>query len=120
MFVLFLFLLGNYLQSSFKLTNKGVHAKINRTEAVKTVFHIYMACVDLLGYLDRQKLNNKPSLHKATMDEIEAFGEVSRTIAKEIIKCRVKNGKLTKKALSQIPGVGEKTIKKLLQNMTID
>jgi DNA uptake protein ComE-like DNA-binding protein len=113
-------LLGNYLQSSFKLTNKGVHAKITRTEAVKTVFHIYLACVDLLGYLDKQKLNIKPSLQEATMDEIEAFGEVSRNIAKEIIKCRAKNGKLTEKTLSQIPGVGEKTIKKLLLNMTID
>ncbi|MBW8323420.1 MAG: hypothetical protein K0M50_01515 [Prolixibacteraceae bacterium] len=113
-------LLGNYLQSSYKLTNKGVHAKITRIEAVKTVFHIYMTCVDLLGYLDRQKLNNKPSLHLATMDEIEAFGEVSRSIAKEIIKCRVKNGKLTVKTLSEIPGVGKMTIEKLLKNMTID
>jgi DNA uptake protein ComE-like DNA-binding protein len=113
-------LLGGYLQSGYRLTNKGVHAKINRIEAVKTVFHIYMTCVDLLGYLDRKKINNKPSLLVATMDEIEAFGEVSRNIAKEIVKCRVKNGKLTEKIISKIPGVGEKTIKKLLKNMTID
>lgn len=113
-------LLGSYIQSSFKLTNKGVHSKINRIEAVKTVFHIYMACVDLLAYLDRQELNNKSKLQEATMDEIEAFGEVSRNIAKEIIKCRAKNGKLTEKSLSKIPGIGEKTLNKLLQNMDIN
>ncbi|WP_299583338.1 hypothetical protein [uncultured Sunxiuqinia sp.] len=113
-------LLGSYIQSSFKITNKGVHTKINRTEAVKTVFHIYMACADLLGYLNKQQYDTKPNLNEASMDEIEAFGEVSRKIAKEIIKCRVKEGKLTKKLIAQIPGVGEKTIKKLLENMTID
>tara|TARA_R110002124_G_scaffold110773_3_gene264297 strand:+ start:371 stop:610 length:240 start_codon:yes stop_codon:yes gene_type:complete len=79
-----------------------------------------MTCVDLLGYLDRKKINSRPSLLEATMDEIEAFGEVSRNIAKEIIKCRVKNGKLTEKIISKIPGVGEKTLKKLLKNMSID
>ncbi|QGY47847.1 helix-hairpin-helix domain-containing protein [Maribellus comscasis] len=113
-------LLGNYIQSNFKITNKGVHTKINRIEAVKTVFHIYMACVDLLGYLDKGHRNNKPNLNVASMDEIEAFGGVSRNIAKEIIKCRVKEGKLTEKLITQIPGIGEKTIKKLLENMTID
>jgi DNA uptake protein ComE-like DNA-binding protein len=114
-------LLGQYLQSGFRLSNKGVHTKLTRIEALKSVLHIYMACADLLGFLDIKAFQNKnPSLISATIDEIEAFGGVTREIAKEIIKLRVKHGKLTKELISKIPGVGEKTLNKLLKNMTLE
>ena len=44
-------LLGIYIQSNHKLTNKGVHTDVTKLEAVKTVFHIYLMLADLLDLL---------------------------------------------------------------------
>ena len=40
--------LGSWLDKVNKLTNKGVHAGLNRIEAVKSVFHTYLVVADLL------------------------------------------------------------------------
>ena len=113
--------LGAYLQSLYKITNKGVHSNLNRFESIKTVMHIYLLCADLLKYLDKDKfINKKPNIHSATLDELEVVGEISRKIAKEIIKLRVTNNKITEDLLKTIPGLGEKTLKKLLDNLSIE
>jgi DNA uptake protein ComE-like DNA-binding protein len=113
-------LLGLYLQSTFKLANKGVHSNLTRLEAIKTVMHIYLVCADLLDYLDKEKfIEKKPTIYSATLDEIEIVGGVSRKIGKEIIKLRVRKSKLTEDDLKQIPGLGIKTLKKLLDNISI-
>lgn len=114
-------LLGLYLQSIYKLSNKGVHTKITRLEAIKTVMHIYMVCADLLKYLNKEKFfDKKPNVYDASMDELEVIGNVSRTIAKEIIKLRVKKNILTKEDIKKIPGVGDKTLIKFLNNISLE
>jgi DNA uptake protein ComE-like DNA-binding protein len=113
-------ILGLYLQSTFKLSNKGVHTNLTRIEAIKTVMHIYLLCADLLNYLDKNKfIDKKPTIYSATLDEIEVVGNVSRKIAKEIIKLRVKKSTITEDDLKEIPGLGIKTLKKLLENITL-
>ncbi|KQC32662.1 DNA uptake protein [Nonlabens sp. YIK11] len=113
--------LGLYLQSTFKLTNKGVHSSLTRVEAIKTVMHIYLVCADLLDFLDKDKfLDKKPSIYSATLDEIVVVGNVSKNIAKEIIKLRVKKNKITEDDLKEIPGLGVKTLKRLLENITLE
>ncbi|GAB1856294.1 hypothetical protein MHTCC0001_11290 [Flavobacteriaceae bacterium MHTCC 0001] len=114
-------LLGAYLQSTYKLSNKGVHSNLTRIEAIKTVMHIYLVCADLLEYLDKEKfIEKKPTIYSATLDEIEIVGGVSRKIGKEIIKLRVKKTKLTEDDLKQIPGLGIKTLKNLLDNISLE
>lgn len=114
-------LLGLYLQSTFKLSNKGVHTNLTRIEAIKTVMHIYLVCADLLDYLDKDKfLDKKPSMYSATLDEIEIVGNVSRKIAKEIIKLRVRKSNITEDDLKEIPGLGIKTLKNLIENITLE
>ena len=113
--------LGLYLQSTFKLTNKGVHSSLTRVEAIKTVMHIYLVCADLLDFLDKDKfLDKKPSIYSATLDEIVVVGNVSKSIAKEIIKLRVKKTRVTEDDLKEIPGLGVKTLKRLLENITLE
>lgn len=107
-------ILGIYIQSNHKLTNKGVHTDVTKIEAVKTVFHIYLMLADLLAYLDRSEAKKEiaPNINTASLDEIESFLGVSRKIAKDIVKTRVKNGFITLQALQEISGVGKKTVSK--------
>jgi DNA uptake protein ComE-like DNA-binding protein len=107
-------LLGTYLENIHKLTNKGVHATLTKLEAVKTVFHTYLMLADILGYLKpAEAKKEKPlNIHAATLDELESVLGVSRTIAKEIVKLRVKDSTLTPKMLGQIRGIGPKTVAK--------
>lgn len=111
--------LGKYIESTNKLTNKGVHSELNKVEAIKTVFHVYLMLADLLGYLEvdlGQLKSKKISINSATMDEIEALLNVKRSLAKEIIKQRVHNGQLTEKILSEVPGIGPKLLTKIKEN----
>jgi hypothetical protein len=114
--------LGNYLDSIHKVTNKGVHSDITQIESVKTIFHLYLLFADLLDCLnlDIQKpTNGKIDINKASIDELEALGKLKRTTAKEVIKNRVENGKLTDKLLMAIPGIGPKTLKTLKEYFQI-
>jgi hypothetical protein len=43
--------LGIYLERIHKLSNKGVHSDLLQTEAIKAVFHTYLAVADILDYL---------------------------------------------------------------------
>jgi competence ComEA-like helix-hairpin-helix protein len=114
--------LGSYLQKTHKLTNKGVHTSITKTEAVKTVFHTYLLIADLLGYLDKRfvKKDTKINIHKATLDEIESILGVNRKIAKEIIKLRVEHGTLTPELLGNVQGIGSKTVAKAVELFSFD
>ncbi|WP_169759212.1 ComEA family DNA-binding protein, partial [Escherichia coli] len=94
-----------------KLTNKGVHAELDRIEAVKSVFHTYLVVADLLEYMSNTKTSvSKPDINKATLDELEALLNINRTIAKEIVKARVREGKLDLDILKNIKGIGAKTL----------
>ncbi|PEQ53055.1 DNA uptake protein [Bacillus cereus] len=105
-------ILGVYLQRIHKLSNKGVHAGLEREEAVKTVFHTYLMVADILKYLDPSYPTKKEQLniHKASLDELESLLGVPRSIAKEIVKVRVREGEITPEILGKIKGVGSKTI----------
>ncbi|MCU5515266.1 helix-hairpin-helix domain-containing protein [Bacillus wiedmannii] len=105
-------ILGGYLQRIHKLSNKGVHAELEREEAVKTVFHTYLMVADILKYLDPSYSTKEEQLniHKASLDELESLLGVPRSIAKEIVKVRVREGELTPEILGKIKGVGSKTL----------
>jgi DNA uptake protein ComE-like DNA-binding protein len=110
--------IGNYVVGTYKLTNKGVHAEIDRLEAIKTVFHTYLLTVDLLNYLKKDIKNSKEklSIQTATIDEIEILLEVSRNIAKEIVKCRMQSGgNINIAILKTIKGIGKKTLDKAIE-----
>ncbi len=114
--------LGNYLESIHKVTNKGVHSDITQIESVKTIFHLYLLFADLLDYLNleiQRPTSGKIDINKASIDELEALGKLKRITAKEVIKNRVKNGKLSDKLLLAIPGVGPKTLKTLKEHFQI-
>lgn len=103
--------LGSWLDKVNKLTNKGVHAELDRIEAVKSVFHTYLVVADLLEYMSNIKNSvSKPDINKATLDELEALLNINRTIAKEIVKARVREGKLDLDILKSIKGIGAKTL----------
>lgn len=106
--------LGSWLQNTYKLSNKGVHAELDRLEAVKAVFHTYLILADILTYFSQpQKASNELTLETATLDELEAVLDISRVIAKEIVKLRVQQGTISLEDLSQIKGVGKKTLDKI-------
>lgn len=108
--------LGSWLQKTHKLTNKGVHAEVDRLEAVKVVLHIYLMVGDILKYLNvevnNQSLSKVINIHTATLDELQSFLDINKSQAKDIVKLRVNNGKLTPKDLLKIKGIGKKTIEK--------
>lgn len=106
--------LGSWLQRIHKVSNKGVHADLDRLEAIKAVLHTYLMVGDILSYLNKGP-NIPPkiiNIHAATLDELQSFLDVSKNQAKEIIKLRVQKGKLTPKDLLDIKGIGKKTIEK--------
>lgn len=113
--------LGSWLEKINKLANKGVHAELGQLEATKAVFHTYLVIADILEYLGESSMpTGKPDINTATIDELEALLGVSRNIAKEIFKYRVKEGKLDSETLSTINGVGFKTLQKAKEEFTID
>lgn len=73
---------------------------------------INLILADLLDYLSPSSTikATKPYIATATLDEIEAFLNVKRDIAKEIIKVRVKNSGLTVEQLAEVKGIGPKTL----------
>ena len=105
--------LGSWLEKTNKIAHKGVHADVDRLEAVKAVFHTYLVVADILGYAEKKAVSSqKRSINEASIDELEALLEVSRTTAKEIFKARVRDGALTKGVLAKIKGVGPKTVER--------
>jgi len=107
--------LGAYLQRIHKLSSKGVHASLTRIEAIKAVFHLYLAIADILDYLEQEPLADKPNIHTASIDEIRTVLGVSHSIAKEIVKLRATQGKITEQSVISIRGVGPKTLEKAKQ-----
>lgn len=105
--------LGSWLQKNYTTTCKGVHSEVTQLEATKFVFHMYLLLVDLLEYLDDSVITtDKISINNASLDEIESLLNINRNTAKEMIKARVNYGGLTLKQLSNVAGVGAKTIEK--------
>ncbi len=106
--------LGSWLDKINKLTNKGVHAELDRIEAVKSVFHTYLVVADLLEYMENAKVSiAKPDINTASLDELEALLNINRTVAKEIIKARVREGQLDLGILGNIKGIGAKTLENI-------
>jgi hypothetical protein len=113
--------LGSWLEKINKLANKGVHAELGQLEATKAVFHTYLVIADILEHLGEESAQSgKPDINTATIDELEALLSVSRNIAKEIFKYRVKEGYLDSDSLATISGVGSKTVQKAKEEFTID
>ncbi|WP_187358866.1 ComEA family DNA-binding protein [Pseudoduganella aquatica] len=107
--------LGAWMEKTNKIANKGVHAEVGQLEAVKAVFHTYLVVADILEYTsEAPNKSSKPNINNATMDELEALLNISRSTAKEIVKARVAHGKLDAEVLKKVPGVGAKTIEKAL------
>jgi hypothetical protein len=108
--------LGAWLEKTNKITNKGVHSEVKQLEAVKAVFHTYLVVADLLDYLIiSPDLKSRADINAASIDEIEALLDVSRTTARAIIKARIQNGKLDKALLSKVSGIGPKTLAKAIE-----
>lgn len=106
-------LIGLNIQNLYKGTNKGVHAEVNEVQSVLFIFQIYIMLGYLLDYLNMpNKKEEKININNATLDELESTLEISRTIAKKIVKVRVIDGGITELNLKGINGVGAKTIKK--------
>lgn len=107
--------LGQYLQSIYKLTNKGVHSSLTKIEATKAVFHTYLMAADILEFIqkDISFKNKKPNINAISIDELEAVLNINRSIAKEIVKLRVLNGKVNIEMIKSIKGVGPSTIDKV-------
>lgn len=103
-------LLGSWLQKSYALTCKGVHSDVSQLETTKTVFHIYLLLADILEFIQPNSRQEKISINQASLDELEAVLGISRKIAKEIIKARVKLGSLSEKDFSEIEGIGSKVL----------
>lgn len=107
--------LGSWMEKTNKIANKGVHAELGQLEAVKSVFHVYLVLADILEYLNAEpKKRGKININEASMDELEAALDVSRTVAKAIFKARMSNGTLDLAILKKVPGVGQKTVEKAL------
>lgn len=112
--------LGSWLDKVNRLTNKGVHAELDRIEAVKSVFHTYLVVADLLGYISNTKGPvSKPDINKATLDELEALLNINRTTAKEIVKARILDGKLDLDSLKKIKGIGAKKLESIKEIFVI-
>ncbi|WP_375560364.1 ComEA family DNA-binding protein [Bernardetia sp. OM2101] len=112
--------LGKYLESIHKLSNKGVHAKLAKLEAIKTVFHLYLVFADLLDYLDFEVISSdKIDINKASIDELEVLGNINRNIAKEIFKTRITIGNLNEEILLSVKGMGKKTLESLKENFQV-
>jgi len=114
-------LLGSWMEKTNKLTQKGVHASVTQIEATKTVFHTYLVIADILDYLDKDtNKKEKPDINTASLDDIEVLLDVNRSIAKEIYKIRVQEGYIDIDILSNINGVGKKTLEKAQSIFEID
>lgn len=106
-------LLGSWMGKTNKLTNKGVHTSVTQIEATKTVFHTYLVIADILDYLSRDTSEDeKLDINTASLDELEVLLDVNRTVAKEIYKIRVQEGYIDIDLLSNIQGIGKKTLEK--------
>ncbi|HHQ6578158.1 TPA: ComEA family DNA-binding protein [Serratia fonticola] len=106
--------LGTWLQKTYRLTNKGVHAKTDKIEAVKTVFHVYLIISDILGFLPQKDSRERIiDINTATLDEIESLLDIPRKTAKEIVKARINHNPISLKEISEIKGIGKQTMSKI-------
>ncbi|PRX17815.1 DNA uptake protein ComE-like DNA-binding protein [Orenia metallireducens] len=114
--------LGIYLESVHKLTNKGVHSEINRIEAVKVVLHTYLTLADIINYIDKEEVSKKEELtiFTASLDELESLLNISRSLAKRIVRFRIKNEIFKPEDLQKIKGIGPKTIEKVKKNFSFN
>lgn len=112
--------LGSYLERIHKVANKGVHAEVSRIEAVKALFHTYLVVADLLEYLTAPSppADGKLNIHTASIDELESVLNVSRALAKGIVRIRAERGDVTLDMLQSLPGCGPKTLQRISEKIT--
>lgn len=113
---------GNMLASIHKLTNKGVHTEVSRLEAVKTVFHLYLLVADFIEFISEEEAptRNSINIQTATLDELESLLDISRKVAKEIVKMRISEDEITLEILGTINGIGPKKLKKAAEIFGLD
>lgn len=114
--------LGSCFQRLHKISSKGVHAGLERIEAVKAVFHTYLLIADLLDYVKgpRNQDRSKQNIHSASLDQIESVLGTRRSIAKEIIKLRVEHAVLDGRLLATIKGIGPKTLARAKERFSFE
>jgi DNA uptake protein ComE-like DNA-binding protein len=113
---------GAYLERVYRLSNKGVHAAVERLEAVKAVFHLYLVTADILESLVKQRASPVGSLinvYTASLDQLEvAIG--SRAIAREILRLRSTEGVVTNENLAKLKGVGAKKLARIKAAISLE
>lgn len=116
--------LGHYLEKVLGVAQKGIHADLQRIEAVKAVFHCYLVVADMLGYLPARALvsvrADRPNIHTATLDELQVLLGVPKGVATRVFKLRYGDGLITADALATVKGVGPKTVQKAIDNFHFD
>ncbi|OGL45212.1 MAG: hypothetical protein A2161_21375 [Candidatus Schekmanbacteria bacterium RBG_13_48_7] len=110
--------LGAFMQKLNDKVSKGVHATVVHKEAIRIVLYTYLTLGDILEFANKglkKTLSDKGKIdiNSASIEELSSVPGITRDLAKEIIKIRVKGKFKSIKELSIIKGVGLKTIEKI-------
>jgi len=110
--------LGSFLQKLNDKASKGVHSDVSYEEAVRAVLYTYLTLGDILefaksGFEKIAQRERKININKASKDQLSIVPGITDSLAKAIIKRRVKKPFISIDDLLEFKGVGTKTIEKL-------
>ncbi|MDE2829087.1 MAG: helix-hairpin-helix domain-containing protein [Gemmatimonadota bacterium] len=110
--------LGSFIEEVNKKTSKGVHSVVNHEEAVRTVLYTYLTIGDILDFTPESvfkalKEKGKLNINSASIEEMLSVPGMTNSIAKQIVKRRVKRAFSSIEELQELKGVGPSTVQKL-------
>lgn len=110
--------LGSFIEELNKKTSKGVHSDVSHEEAVRTVLYTYLTLGDILDFTGESvskalKEKGKLNVNSASIEKMLSVPGMTNSIAKQIVKRRVKRAFASIEELKELKGVGPSTIKKL-------
>ena len=110
--------LGSFIEELNKKTSKGVHSVVNHEEAVRTVLYTYLTIGDILDFTPESvskalKEKGKLNVNSASIEEMLSVPGMTNSIAKQIVKRRVKRAFASIEELKELKGVGPSTVQKL-------
>ena len=110
--------LGAFIQKLNDKASKGVHASVTHKEAVRAVLYTYLTLGDILEFADqgvKEALSDKGKLdiNTASIEELITVPGLTHALAKEIVKSRVKKKFSSIEELTNIKGIGPKSIEKI-------